>query len=127
MYREMSNEIEIEVEPKYLPEHSSPDNEHFLFAYRVRITNLGEWDTQLISRHWIITDGKNEVREVRGLGVIGKNPVIPPGCSFEYSSYCPLGTPTGNMRGSYRMVDENGHQYDVKIPLFFLRDVSLSH
>ena len=82
---------------------------------------------QLMSRHWVITDGHGEVHEVEGPGVVGKQPQLAPGESFEYSSYCPLPTPTGNMRGKYWMVNAQGDRFPVNIPVFFLRDISNLH
>jgi ApaG protein len=127
MYREITREIEIVVEPSYAPEQSQPARGQYFFIYTIRITNQSQTATQLLTRHWVITDGNGDVREVKGPGVVGEQPVIEPGASYEYSSYCPLPTPTGNMRGTYRMMDENGAQYDVKIPLFFLRESESIH
>ncbi len=127
MYCEVSHDIQIEVEPRYVAEHSSPEHGRYVYAYRIRITNIGDVETQLMSRHWVITDANGEVHEVRGSGVVGEQPVIAPGHAYEYSSFCPLPTPSGKMWGTYRMVDENGRQYDVRIPLFFLRDSRQYH
>ena len=127
MYREQTRQIEIDVDPAFVPEQSSPDEKYFFFSYRVRITNHGSEPVQLLRRHWIITDGTGEVHEVKGEGVIGKQPRLAPGESFEYSSFCPLPTPTGNMRGTYQMVAEGGEQFAIKIPLFFLRDTRALH
>jgi ApaG protein len=121
MYRETTQGIQIDVEPRFLPEQSKPEQGYFFFSYRVRITNTGEAPAQLLNRHWIITDGKGEVHEVEGPGVIGEQPKLAPGESYEYSSFCPLSTATGNMRGHYEMTDESGNRYRVKVPLFFLR------
>ncbi len=123
MYREVSRGIEIVVEPRYVAEQSVPQAHQFFFAYRVQITNLGESAVQLLSRHWVITDGSGQVHEVKGPGVVGETPLIRPGESYEYSSYCPLPTPTGNMRGTYQMVDAGGTAFNARIPLFFLRDL----
>lgn len=128
MYRETTHGVQIEVEPTYLPERSSPEQNYYYFAYQVRIKNLGEVKTKLMSRHWIITDGNGKVHEVNGPGVVGEQPELGPGEEFEYTSFCPLQTPRGNMRGSYHMVADNGERYDVRIPLFFLRtDVAVLH
>jgi len=92
----------------------------FVFAYTVRITNTGERPVQVISRHWVITDGAQRVQEVRGLGVVGRQPLIGPGETFEYSSVCPLETPVGTMHGTYHCVGENGIPFEVPIAEFVL-------
>jgi ApaG protein len=124
MYREVTRGVQIVVEPRYVADQSIPTAGQYFFAYRVQVTNLGEEPVQLLSRHWIITDGTGQVHEVRGPGVVGETPLIRPGESFEYSSYCPLPTPTGNMRGSYQMRTSSGELFQARIPLFFLRDLS---
>ncbi len=111
------------VEPRYVPEQSVPEARQFFFSYRVQISNLGSEPAQVLSRHWVIVDGAGQVHEVRGPGVVGETPWIRPGETYEYSSYCPLPTPTGNMRGTYQMATESGEQFNAKIPLFFLRDM----
>jgi ApaG protein len=121
-YSEKTNDIEITVTPAFVPEQSNPALEQFLFAYHVRIRNDGSERVQLLSRHWVITDGHQRIQEVEGDGVVGKQPVLGPGESFSYTSACPLTTPTGNMRGTYLMVSGRG-QFRVKIPLFFLRHI----
>ena len=127
MYCEVTQGIRIEVEPVFVPEQSRPESSYFVFSYRIRITNEGGVPCQLLRRHWIITDGNGVVHEVKGPGVVGEQPEIAPGESFEYSSFCPLPTPTGNMRGTYQMTAQNKTEYDVKIPLFFLRDLRNLH
>lgn len=127
MYQEMTAGIEVTVNPFFVPERSEPESERFLWGYRVTITNNGPVPTQLISRHWIITDGHGHVEEVKGEGVIGLQPKLAPGESFEYTSACPLTTPTGNMRGTYHMVDAEGRKLAVRIPLFFLRHPDTFH
>jgi ApaG protein len=127
MYLEMTQGVRIEVEPTYIPDKSKPEMNYFVFAYRIKIVNERDTPTQLVSRRWIITDGNGEVHEVKGPGVIGQQPILAPQEEFEYSSFCPLPTPTGNMRGTYQMVDQNQMEYDVKIPLFFLRDMRSLH
>jgi ApaG protein len=127
MYYELTQGIEVEVTPEYLPAESSPEALQFVFAYHITITNKGDTDVQLLSRHWIITDGAGVVHEVKGPGVVGEQPKLAPGQKHKYSSFCPLKTPTGNMRGSFQMVNNLGAQFDVKIPLFFLRDARLMH
>ncbi len=113
-------EFSIDVRPQYLVEHSNPDEEKYVFAYTVTIRNTGEHTAQLISRHWIITDGNNAVEEVRGAGVVGEQPVLKPGEAFEYTSGCPLPTPVGSMRGSYQCVADDGTAFEAQIPEFVL-------
>ncbi len=113
-------EFSVSVQPKYLDAHSNPDEQHFVFAYTVTIRNTGEHTAQLIARHWIITDANNQVEEVRGEGVVGEQPVLKPGESFEYTSGCPLTTPVGSMRGSYQCVAEDGTAFEATIPEFVL-------
>ncbi|MGZ3687719.1 MAG: Co2+/Mg2+ efflux protein ApaG [Bdellovibrionota bacterium] len=127
MYYEITQGIEVEVKPEYLPAESSPETLQFVFAYHITITNRGDTDVQLISRHWIITDGEGTIEEVRGPGVVGKQPKLKPGQKHEYSSFCPLRTPTGNMRGTFQMMNSLGATFDVRIPLFFLRDARTVH
>lgn len=127
MYRELTQGIEVVAEPEYLPGESAPEAGQFLFGYTITITNRSETEVQLLSRHWIITDGAGETHEVRGAGVVGEQPHLKPGESHRYSSFCPLPTPTGNMRGTYQMQNALGAQFDVKIPLFFLRDTRNIH
>lgn len=127
MYCEMTRMFKIEVEPAFIPEESNPMNDCYVFTYRIKITNEGAIPAQLLSRHWIITDGFGATQEVKGPGVVGAQPNIQPGQTFEYSSFCPLPTPSGNMRGTYQMVDENNQTFDIKIPLFFLRDQRSYH
>ena len=120
-YTETTKEIQITVFASYVPEKSSPEKNYYFFAYKVKIKNLSQTAAQLLSRHWIITDGKGNVEEVEGPGVVGEQPVINPGDEFEYVSACPLATPTGNMRGTYLMVNVKGEKFLVTIPVFFLR------
>jgi ApaG protein len=112
--------IEIKPVPRFIPEQSDPDDGRYVFAYTITIRNLGELPAQLIARHWIITDANNEVQEVRGLGVIGNQPLLKPGESFEYSSGCSLATPVGTMKGAYQMVGEDGTRFEAEIPEFVL-------
>ena len=112
--------IEIKPVPQFIPEQSDPDDSRYVFAYTITIRNLGEMPAQLIARHWIITDANNEVQEVRGLGVVGNQPPLKPGESFEYSSGCSLATPVGTMKGSYQMVGEDGTRFEAEIPEFVL-------
>ncbi|MDX3895247.1 MULTISPECIES: Co2+/Mg2+ efflux protein ApaG [Pusillimonas] len=113
-------DISVSVTPQYLPEQSEPNQEQFMFAYTVRITNNGEQAVQVISRHWIITDAEQKVQEVRGLGVVGQQPLLAPGETFEYTSGCPLPTPFGTMRGTYHCVGDNGIPFEVPIAEFVL-------
>ena len=117
-----SNKYRIEVNPvaQYIPEQSDPDEKRYLFTYTITIKNVGEIPAQLVSRHWIITDGNNEQQEVRGLGVVGKQPLLQPGESFEYSSGSALSTPVGTMKGTYQMVAEDGTHFSAEIPEFAL-------
>ncbi len=112
--------IEIKPVPQFIPEQSDPDDSRYVFAYTITIRNLGELPAQLIARHWIITDANNEVQEVRGLGVVGNQPLLKPGESFEYSSGCSLATPIGTMKGAYQMVGEDGTRFEAEIPEFVL-------
>ncbi|OVZ56917.1 Co2+/Mg2+ efflux protein ApaG [Pigmentiphaga sp. NML080357] len=115
-----SHELTVTVQPRYLAEQSDPAQRQYVFAYTIRITNTGSEPAQLISRHWIITDGNQQQQEVRGLGVVGQQPLLQPGESFEYTSGCPLSTPVGTMRGTYHCVGENGMPFEVEIPEFVL-------
>ncbi|MGH6625648.1 MAG: Co2+/Mg2+ efflux protein ApaG [Burkholderiaceae bacterium] len=110
----------VEVEPQYLPDQSAPDEGIYGFAYTVTITNAGEVAAQLISRHWHISDAKGHSEEVKGLGVVGHQPLLKPGESFQYTSGCRLRTPSGTMHGSYFFVAEDGERFDTPIPLFVL-------
>jgi ApaG protein len=112
--------IRIQVKTRYLPERSSPENHHYYFTYRVRVSNTGRETTQLMSRKWIITDADGSVQEVQGPGVVGQQPVLEPGSSFEYSSFCPLRTPVGSMYGSYRMLEAGGDEFEAEIRPFTL-------
>ena len=113
-------ELSVAVEPHFVADQSNPAKQQFVFAYKVRITNTGERPAHVISRHWVITDGDQGEQEVRGLGVVGQQPLLAPGETFEYTSGCPLKTPVGTMRGSYHCVGENGVPFEVDIPEFVL-------
>ena len=113
-------ELSVAVEPHFVADQSDPAKQQFVFAYKVRITNTGERPAQVISRHWIITDGDQAEQEVRGLGVVGQQPLLAPGETCEYTSGCPLKTPVGTMRGRYHCVGENGVPFEVDIPEFVL-------
>ena len=112
----------IDVQPiaQFIPDQSDPDDNRYLFAYSITITNNGEVAAQLVSRHWIITDAHEEIQEVRGLGVVGKQPLLKPGESFQYTSGSSLTTPVGTMKGTYQMVAEDGTHFDAEIPEFTL-------
>lgn len=112
--------IRIQVTSVYVPERSSPSQSYYFFAYHVRISNLGTETAQLLSRHWIITDAEGVVEEVRGPGVVGEQPLLKPGDSFEYTSFCPLKTAVGSMHGSYQMQVPGGGQFDAVIRPFSL-------
>ena len=117
----VTHDIRVEVLSKYSPENSHPAQDDWVFTYTVRITNQGTDTVQLLSRHWIITDGFGNTREVKGPGVVGEQPVLEPGEWFKYSSWCPLKTPTGSMRGTYQMARAGGEQFDVEIAPFALK------
>ena len=114
----VTKEITVRVAVSYLAEQSSPASGRWFWSYHIRIENGGQRSVQLLSRHWLITDGRGALHEVKGEGVVGEMPLIAPGASYDYVSGCPLGTPTGNMVGSYQMVDEDGQTFDVAIPKF---------
>lgn len=120
MYRETTRAIQVTVEPAFVEAESSPENGHFFWSYRIEIANLGDEVVQLRSRHWRITDANGRVEEVRGAGVVGKQPILKPGESFAYTSGCPLTTPSGIMAGTYQMQSANGETFSIKIPAFSL-------
>jgi ApaG protein len=119
-YEETTRDIKIAVEPDFLEDQSDPDENRYLWSYRVTIENKSERTVQLLSRYWRITDGRGRVREVRGDGVIGEQPVIAPGRAFEYTSGAPLETPSGFMTGTYHMRASSGESFEVGIPMFAL-------
>jgi len=120
MVAEKKYEVTVGSQTQYVAEQSDEQSGRFVFAYTITIRNAGSISVQLISRHWIITDGRNQVQEVRGLGVVGAQPLLKPGESFEYTSGTAIATPVGTMRGSYQMVAEDGTQFDAPIPEFTL-------
>jgi ApaG protein len=119
--------IRVHVESEYAPNQSRPAQNQWFFLYTVTITNEGSETVQLLTRHWIIRDGTGHVEEVRGPGVVGKQPTLQPGESFEYTSGCPLATPFGVMEGSYQMVGGGGEPFDVKIAPFTLSEPYTVH
>ena len=119
-YKEMTHDIEVEVIPIYVPDQTQFENQH-LYTYNISITNHSEVPCQLLRRHWIIVDGHGQKDEVDGDGVVGEQPIIQPDETYQYSSYCPLPTPTGSMRGTFEFADDNDARFFVKVPLFFLR------
>ncbi|HEX4858050.1 MAG TPA: Co2+/Mg2+ efflux protein ApaG [Usitatibacteraceae bacterium] len=112
--------IEVSAQSFFLPEQSDEENDHYVFAYTIRITNTGAIAAKLVSRHWIITDGDNQVQEVRGIGVVGEQPTLQPGQTFEYTSGSSLSTSVGTMRGTYHLTAEDGTRFDAAIPEFAL-------
>jgi len=117
----VTNAVRVEVLSRHSSENSRPSQGEWVFEYTVRITNQGAEPVQLISRHWIITDGLEHTEEVKGPGVVGKQPVLSQGESFKYSSWCPLPTPTGTMHGTYQMVRADGERFDIEIAPFALK------
>jgi ApaG protein len=120
MTQEKKYDITVSVKSAYLPENSDPARSQFVFAYTVTITNSGDVAAQLVSRHWIITDAEHQVQEVKGLGVVGQQPLLQPGESFEYTSGTSLPTAVGTMRGTYQMVASDGKTFDAAIAPFTL-------
>jgi len=112
--------IRVEVKSSYIPDRSSPADSEYFFAYRVKISNVGTLNAKLVSREWIITDAEGDVERVKGPGVVGQQPVLPPGGDFEYTSACPLKTPVGSMYGCYQMVTDEGERFDAVIAPFTL-------
>jgi ApaG protein len=120
MYRATTRHIQVTVTPRFIEEQSSAASNEYFWAYTVEIVNRGSETVQLKTRHWRITDALGRIQEVRGAGVIGEQPVLEPGGSFEYTSGVPLQTPSGFMEGSYGMVTEAGASFDIEIPVFSL-------
>jgi ApaG protein len=123
MYRAITRNIEVTVTPRFMSDRSAPEKSQFFWAYTIEISNNGGETVQLKTRYWHITDAFGRVQEVRGAGVVGEEPVIPPGESFEYTSGVPLQTPSGIMAGRYGMVTEEGENFDIDIPAFSLDSV----
>jgi ApaG protein len=120
MYSATTRDIKITVKPVFLEDQSSPAENHYVWAYHVRIENLGARTVRLRARHWKITDAFGRLQEVKGAGVVGEQPLLEPGQSFEYTSGTPLGTPTGIMSGTYMMETTDGARFDAVVPAFSL-------
>jgi ApaG protein len=120
MYRTVTHQIEVQVVPRFLSERSSPDNGYFFWAYTITLRNLGDETVQLKTRHWKITDANGKLQEVRGAGVVGEQPTLKPGETYEYTSGVPLPTPSGFMTGTYGMITATGEPFDIEIPAFSL-------
>jgi ApaG protein len=123
MYRAITRDIEVVVTPRFVADRSSPENNYFFWAYTISITNKGSDTVQLKTRHWRITDANGRRQEVRGAGVVGEEPVLKAGESFEYTSGVPLQTPSGFMVGTYGLVTTNGELFDIEVPAFSLDSV----
>jgi ApaG protein len=120
MYRAVTRQIEVTVEPNFVPEQSSADRSRYFWSYTIVITNSGEETVQLKTRHWIITDASGRQQEVKGEGVVGEQPILGPGERFEYTSGVPLSTASGFMTGRYQMVTESGERFEIDVPAFSL-------
>jgi ApaG protein len=120
MYEETTRHIRIIVRPQFLENQSQPDENKFVWAYTITLQNRSDEKVKLLTRHWVITDGLGRTQEVKGDGVVGEQPTLLPGEQFEYTSACPLSTPSGLMQGSYKMINAKGDVFDVAIPAFSL-------
>jgi ApaG protein len=120
MYERQTRNIRVAVKPAFLDDQSDPDEARYLWSYTVTIENTGAETVQLLSRHWHITDGNGQIKEVNGPGVVGAQPVLAPGQKFQYTSGCPLPTSSGYMVGRYQMKDSAGVAFDAEIPPFLL-------
>lgn len=120
MYRATTRHIQVTATPRFVTERSDPEQDRYFWAYTIEVVNTGPITVQLKRRHWIITDALGRVEEVHGAGVVGEEPILPPGGRFEYTSGVPLGTATGIMSGSYDMITETGETFSVEIPAFSL-------
>jgi ApaG protein len=118
----ITRNVRVRVQAQYDPSRSNPNHSQWFFLYTVNISNEGAETVQLMSRHWIITDGMGKIEEVRGPGVVGKQPVLAPGESFEYTSGCPLTTPFGSMHGTYQMINQATEKFDIEIAQFILAE-----
>jgi len=120
-------DIDVKVNTAYIDSQSEPDAGRYVFAYTITITNKGSVPARLLTRHWVITDANEKVQEVRGEGVVGEQPYLRPGTSFEYTSGTMIQTPVGSMRGSYQMVADDGTHFDAEIPIFTLSSPQILH
>lgn len=120
MYRAITRQIQVTATPRYVAERSEPDQSRYFWAYTIEVANLGNETVQLKGRHWMITDANGHVEQVHGVGVVGEEPVLPPGGRFEYTSGVPLTTATGIMSGSYDMLTEGGEPFSIEVPAFSL-------
>lgn len=120
MQTKITNGIRIDVQSTYIEEKSIPARNEYFFVYEITVSNENPEPVQLLHRHWIITDALGRVEEVKGPGVVGKQPRLRPGESFQYQSFCPLSTPFGSMKGSYKMMRDNGELFAAEVPLFSL-------
>jgi len=120
MYDKVTHDIKVSVEPVFLEDRSSPEEDYFVWAYTIEIENLGKNTVQLITRSWQIADAHGQIQDVNGPGVVGEQPILSPGQSFRYTSGAPLSTPSGMMMGSYQMETDAGECFDVEIPAFSL-------
>ncbi|MGO4713113.1 Co2+/Mg2+ efflux protein ApaG [Bradyrhizobium sp. 2TAF24] len=125
MYRAVTRQIVVTVQPNFMPERSSVEKNQYFWSYTIVIVNAGPETVQLKTRHWVITDGTGRQQEVRGEGVVGEQPVLGPGERFEYTSGVPLPTPSGFMTGRYQMVSDSGDRFEIDIPLFSLDSPNL--
>jgi len=123
----MPHAIDVEAHARFVPEHSEPEDDHYVFAYTITITNAGDQPARLMTRHWVITDANGHVQEVKGEGVVGKQPHLAPGESFEYTSAAALATPNGTMEGSYQMEADDGTRFDAAIEPFALTKKDTLH
>lgn len=127
METEVRHDIDISVETAYIEDQSEPEQDRYVFAYTITITNAGHVPAKLLSRHWVITDANSKVQEVKGEGVVGEQPHLQPGESFRYTSAAMLETPVGCMEGSYQMVTDDGQAFDARIPVFNLSTPNILH
>jgi ApaG protein len=120
MFTKTTRDIKVTASPRFLPEHSEPTDNHYVWSYTIHLENYGDKPVQLINRHWQITDAKGLTQDVRGAGVIGEQPVLKPGETFQYTSGTALNSPSGVMLGEYEMVTPDGERFDVEVPAFSL-------